>query len=159
MIKKIFSAILAVIITVSLISCEEDMVYSHCEIVLPLEQEYVEVENTIYDKVYTNETYVVTITRISFAAGLNEGIPETLSLPQFAEYYLKKCNREANIIKGEIVYCEYYVTENGIEHFYLESFYRSPYAYFIVLFASHSSLENEARNDFIEYAKNVKFVY
>ena len=143
----------------SLASCGGDTVYSHCELVLPLEDEYVELESAVYDKVYTNETYVITVTRISFEAGMNEGIPETLSLPQFAEYYLEKCSREANIIKGEIVYCEYYESEGGVEHFYFESFYRSPYAYFIVLFAAHSSIEQEARNDFIDYAKNIKFVY
>ena len=159
MVKRVLLRLIALVMILSLASCNSDTVYSHCELVLPLEDEYVELESAVYDKVYTNETYVITVTRISFEAGMNEGIPETLSLPQFAEYYLKKCSREANIIKGEIVYCEYYASEGGVEHFYFESFYRSPYAYFIVLFASDSSIEEEARNDFIEYAKNIKFVY
>ena len=159
MVKRLFLQVVALLLIFTLASCGGDTVYSHAELVLPLEDEYVELESVIYDKVYTNETYVITVTRISFEAGMNEGIPETLSLPQFAEYYLEKCSREANIIKGDIVYCEYYASEGGEEHFYFESFYRSPYAYFIVLFASHSSIEQEAREDFIEYAKNIKFVY
>jgi hypothetical protein len=125
---------------------------------MPIGDGYSSVETDNYDLLYTNGRYMIAVTRISFVAGMmGEGIPETLSEVEFAEFYLEKCSREAAVIEDEVTYVEYYDESADGELYYLEAFYRSPYAYFVILFVSSASLDAESGPVFLELAKNVYF--
>ena len=160
LIKRTLSALLIIVSLVTLFGCDGEKVntLSHCEFRMPLPDEYSAVESNDYDAVYSNGSYMIALTRISFIAGMmGEGIPETLTEVEFAELYLEKCSREASVINDGVTYVEYYDMSGNDELFYLEAFYRSPYAYFVVLFVSGASLEDSARPEFLDFAESVYF--
>ena len=159
MTKKGLSFLVVLSLCFSLFSCsdEKGAPYSHCEFVIPLSEDFYEVENKDFDVSYSNDEYVVAVLRISFVAGINEGIPETLTPYEFGRFWVEKCDRGAYVNDGEIAYCEYYDASGIKELYYLEAFFRSQYAYFVVLFASDSEKDDEAREEFLNYASGVYF--
>ena len=64
------------------------------------------------------------------------------------------------MVKDGFTYCDYYGygANSEEEFYYLESFYRSAYAYFVILFATDFEAEKEGRADFLRYAGSVSFV-
>ena len=152
--RKLLSTFLVVLCAISFISCDEP-IPSHAEIRIPLEN-YSEIEAEGFDKAYSAAGSVVAVLRISFEAGFNQGIPETFSPRKFAEFYLKESGRDCEIFEvGYIPYYEY--VETGVYH--LASFYRSKYAYFLVLFGAEESAAEDLRDDFISIAESIYFVY
>ena len=156
MIKRILAIILLLSLLLAFVSCkDEENPYSHAELVLPLSEDYYEIQNEDFDKCYTNGTVTAAIMRISFAAAEKTGISDTYTAYQFAQFWLIKTEREANIIRdAEYVYCDF--LDGGT--FYLEAFYRSKYAYFVVLCATREDMEEEYKSGIIEYVKGVQFV-
>lgn len=158
MFKRGMLFILIIAVVFSAVSCKDsDPVYSYCELIIPLGEDFKEVSNKDFDITYSNGEYVVAILRISYVAAVKEGIPETMTTVEFAEFWLEKCGRSANVITSPLAYAEYYDDSSGTENFYLEAFYRSKYAYFVVLFATKSEAEDEGRADFLNYAQGVYF--
>lgn len=156
--KRIFSLLLVAVILLTVSSCDDEPMLSHCELRMPLPERYTESESDVYDVLYSNGRYMIALTRISFVAGmLGEGIPETLTDVEFAELYLEKCSREAEIKSDGVVYVEYHDTTGSDEYYYLEAFYRSQYAYFAILFVSDATAEDVARESFLSFAKSVYF--
>jgi hypothetical protein len=154
LIKKTVSAFLVVLLCFSFVCCSnEPTVYSHCELTIPLAESFSEIENENFDVTYTDRESVVAILRISFEAGLNSGISNLMSAYEFGEFWLERCEREASVVKGSTVYCEYY---DG-EQYYLEAFYRSKRAYFVVLFATAEENADKNRGKYLEYADGVIF--
>lgn len=159
LIKRSLALLLVALISLSLLSCDEDEpMLSHAELRMPLTEGYSETESDVYDALYSNGRYMIALTRISFVAGmLGEGIPETLTDVEFAELYLEKCSRDAEILTDGVTYVEYSDVSGSDEFYYLEAFYRSRYAYFVILFVSDAALAGVARTDFLDFAKSVYF--
>lgn len=158
MVKRIFLALISLIVILSSVSCGEPK-YKHCELVIPLDSDFKETENENFDATFTNGETIVAIVRISFVAAYSEGIPETLTPSEFGKFWLKKCARDAELINEDgISYSTYTEEQNGREYFYLESFLRSHSAYFVVLFATESSNKEEGRAEFLSYTKGIYFV-
>ena len=158
MIKKTVSVFLVLLLCFSFTSCRGgETVYSHCELTIPLSNDFSEIENENFDVTYTDGETVVAIVRISFKAGLSSGISNLMSAHEFGEYWLERCGRDASIVKGSAVYCEYYETQGAHEQYYLEAFYRSKYAYFVVLFATAAENREKNLGKYLEYAEGVKF--
>ncbi len=158
MIKRVLCLFLTAVLSLSVISCEKKHKYSHCELVLPLTSDYQRVENENFDVAYSNGKSMVAALRISFVAGMNEGIPETLTTVEFRDLWLDRLNREAILFDEEITYCEYYDGEDENEIYYLEAFYRSRYAYFVVLFATNVRNEENGRREFLSYIDKIYFL-
>ena len=155
--KRIISVILILVLLFSLFGCGEGG-YSHAELRIDLPEDFEEIENENFDKTYTDGTSVVAILRLSFVACYNEGIPETMTPSEFGEFWLEKCGRVAYIqSEGELSYATYYDGAGKDEHFYLEAFYRSHYAYFVVLFATNAERAETAEEEFLVYADSVYF--
>ena len=151
---KPFSVILVLLISFSLISCGA-RIPSHAEMRIPLEN-FSEIEAEGFDKAYSVGDSVVAVLRISFEAGFNQGIPETFSPRKFAEFYMKESGRSCDIFEiGNIPYYEY--VDSGIYH--LASFYRSRYAYFLVLFGAEESSADSLRDGFVSIAESIYFDY
>lgn len=158
MIKRNVAFLLALLLCFTFVSCsDEPTVFSHCELTIPLSESFSEVEDENFDVTYTDGESVVAILRISFEAAVNSGISNLMSAYEFGEYWVMRCEREATVKRGSTVYCEYYDSQGGREQYYLEAFYRSKYAYFVVLFAT--AAENEGKNfgKYLEYADGVIF--
>ena len=159
MIKRIFTLFLTIVLSLSFISCGKDNKYAHCELVLPLTSDYSSVKNESFDATYSNGKSMVGILRISFVAGMNEGIAETMTTVEFRDFWLKRLNREAILRDGAVTYCEYYDGEGSDELYYLEAFFRSQYAYFIVLFATNVKNQESGRREFTSYLDKIYFDY
>ena len=161
MIKRLLLLLVCIAIILSLLtSCQDgDAIFSYCEANLPLGEEFKAVSDKNFDAVWSNGKYTVALLRISFVAAVNEGIAETMTPYEFGIFWIDKCGRDANIINDGAVYCEYYSEDvhGEAEVFYLEAFYRSAYAYFVILFAAPPAEEEAGRVDFLNYAKSVYF--
>ncbi|MBE6644765.1 MAG: hypothetical protein E7612_05225 [Ruminococcaceae bacterium] len=162
MIKRLIFLLVLIAITFSLVtSCSDGGgIFSYCEANLPLGDGFKSVSDENFDAVWSNGKYTMALLRISFVAGVSEGIAETMTPYEFGLFWLDRCARDANLIKDGSVYCEYYgFGESGAEEvFYLEAFYRSAYAYFVILFAAPAADEEAGRVDFLSYASNVYFL-
>lgn len=161
MIKRSVLLLVCIAIAISLLtSCSDgDGVFSYCEAELPLGEDFRTLSDENFDAVYSNGKYTVALLRISFVAAVNEGIAETMTPYEFGLFWIDRCQRDANVISDGVVYCEYYsFGESGEEEvFYLESFYRTAYAYFVILFAVPAEEEEAGRVDFLNYANSVHF--
>ena len=160
MVKRVFTLLFLLILSFNLVSCEDEApMLRHCELRLPLYEGFYEVKNENYDALFSNGKYMIALTRIPFESAMKyDNIPETLTDVEFGELYLEKCEREAEVYKKGVAYTEYSDMSGESELYYLEAFYRSPYAYFALLFASHASLSEEARTEFLDLAGKVYFI-
>ena len=157
MLKRLLLTVAATLVILSMLSCSSTPKYSHCELVIPLSNDFKEVSNEDYDATYSNGKFLVAVLRISFVAASNSGIPQTMTPYEFGNFWLDKCNRTADVISDGVAYCEYHDSSYGVEYFYLEAFYRSQYAYFVVLFAADARFEEDARTKFLGYAEDLYF--
>ena len=159
---RLFKRVLFLFVTVALLfsflSCSKDSeVHSYLELHIPLGEDFYLTEDKNFDAVYSNGEYVAAILRISFVAAIKEGIPETMTPYEFGKFWIEKCQRSADIKYDEVAYCEYNDSTSGEDYFYLEAFFRSQYAYFVVLFATASEMEDAGRVKFLSWAKDVYF--
>lgn len=156
MIKKIIAALLFLSLSFGLFSCGED--YSHCELTLSLTEDFERRETDEFDLMYSNGACACALLRISFAAAITQGIPDYLTAYEFGKTWLKICGRESTVITlPEVDYCEYYESQEKTDYYYLAAFYRSPYAYFVVLYCVDKSLESEWSGRFLKFAKTSFF--
>ena len=159
MYKKLICIALFISLVLSLFSCKGDKGYGHCELVMELEDDFYEEKNDEFDICYTNGRYIVGILRISFDAAYTDGISDALNARQFGAFWLTKCERNAEILShGGIDYAEYTDTVEGRDYYYLASFYRSSYAYFVVLFGALSIDGGAAREKFLSYSTDIYFL-
>ena len=159
MIKRTFAAFLILSLVFALASCGGDKTFGHCELRIPLSDGFSERDAEGFDVAYSNGDLAVAILRISFAAGYDEGIPETLMPNEFAAYYLYRTDRRAEIVSEyDFAYYEFSESYESGEYYHLMSFYRSKWAYFAVLFSSREEMREVSRGIFLEYADAAYFV-
>ena len=159
MVKRILSLILLLSISLVIVSCGEKS-FGHAELSISLSERFEEMENKDFDKTYTNGISVVAIYRISHQAAFNQGISDALTAEQFARLYMNRSERKAEIKFRETTpYYEYTAETDGVKTAYLASFYRSKYAYFLVLFACPEGSFAELKSEFLAYVDSVIFTY
>ena len=157
MVKRIVFALVSLIIVFLSVSCSGPK-YKYCELVIPLDLDFEKTENENFDASFTDGETVVAIVRISFVAAYNEGIPETLTPHEFGKFWVRKCQRNANVVNEDgVSFCTYYEENEGDEFFYFESFFRSRSAYFVVLFATSKSNEEAGRAAFLDCSSKIYF--
>lgn len=150
------SVALLLSVALSLLSCDREL--AHAEIILTLPSEYREIDSDRFDVAATNGTASVGVARISFAAAVEQGISDTYSQLQFAEYFKLISGKDGEVYTySGIPYFTYTDSTGGDEMFCTATFYRTPYAYFYVLYAVPASEERYYRDAFLEYAAGVKF--
>lgn len=161
--RRIISLLLAALMLFSLFGCDKDngeRVW--CDIAITLPEEYEEYEaSDTFDLAFRNERRVVGITRISFDAGINSGIAPTHTAYRFAEEYRDASGYDsAEIIeRGDVPYFSY-TLENalGNEYFYMPTFYRTHYAYVIIMFICPLDEAEEQKEIFLGYTESVRIV-
>ena len=159
MIKRAISALLITVL-LFLVSCGDDSTkYSHCEMVLPLDSDFYEIENSDFDVAYTNGVAAVAVLRLSFAAAFMQGIPETFNTDEFGRFWLRQCEREGEIKRHNgIAHCTYLQSDGKTSYFCLAAFYRTQYAYFVVVYTVGESVKNEWESRFLNYISTTYFV-
>ena len=173
----IFFAVAAALFSVS---CGDTLAHKHCEIVLNLPKEYesanpkepfvIEDSRGIptlllmssgasIDMALCDSQSVVALTRISNEAAYEEGISPVLTQLDFARFYMELSNIDSEVkLHSDIPYYTYTVTSNTGEEFkFLATFYRSPYAYFVVLYAAVADVFDGRLRSFLDYASDVGF--
>lgn len=152
--RKILSVITLLSLLVTLASCRGGDYYTYCELTLPLTEEYERVASENFDAVYSDGTAFVYMTRISFDAAFADGIPDTYSALEFARFYrLNNGHTELEINTSSHVPRYSYLGSDGEQElFMMHTFYRTPYAYFIVTYSAPASLISKYEDDFIRYA-------
>lgn len=155
MFKKLLLFSVCVSFLLFAVSCKEkEKIYSHAELVIPLTEDFYDTNDPLFDVSYSNGEISVAVLRISFAAGILNGIPETFSPDRFAKYWLSQNERQAEIIvRGDYAICDY--IESGT--FHLASFFRAKNAYFVILFATREALEVKWRDKMLEFSNGVYF--
>lgn len=153
--------ILFLILTFSffaLVSCSDTKEFTHCELTLVLDKSFQEQESEEFDLLLSNGDAVISLTRISFEAGFDSGIPDTLTPKGFAAFFMNKSGKSDELLmRGELPYYTYNESVNGSDIFYTVTFYRSYNAYFIVAYATPLQNKNELSEKFLWYAENAYF--
>lgn len=177
--RLVFSA-LALLSVIFSVSCQSTRAYQHCEIILNLPKGYVErdpkepliiedaggiphaflmsnAEKT--DLLLSDSRSVVALTRISHDAAIKDGIVPVGSALDFAKLYRDLSGVEAEVYQhSEIPYYVYTLTsDKGVEFSFMATFYRTPFAYFVVLYVAASDVFSDIDEDFLSYASDVRF--
>lgn len=159
MFKKFLVSFLLLSLLFSFFACTAERVYSHCEMVLPLTEDFEVIENSDFDVAYSNGTAAVALLRISFSAAFIQGIPETFNTEEFGAFWLRQCSRTAEITRYRtIAHCTYEERSGGTDYYCLAAFYRTQYAYFVVICTVKSTLKDEWNPKFLDYISGVYFV-
>ncbi|MBO7304176.1 MAG: hypothetical protein J6V09_03055 [Clostridia bacterium] len=157
--KKLLLVLICIAVLFSLSSCGGPK-YSHRELVLNLPDSFEIKKSSDFDAVYTDGELFIGVLRISFAAALADKIPETMTATEFGELWNDRCQRYADVQNERgVTFSEYYDSYEGTDGYYFEAFYRSEYAYFVVLFATPVSYENIKREEIFTYAEGIEWSY
>lgn len=157
--RSVISFILILALLFSLTACKKEKNFEYCEIGIVLTRDF-----ELYDSggafavAYSDGKTIVGFTRYSFVDCEEYGFLSTFTPLKFAEVYLGKMD-EVNDIEiersGDVPYfCFSRLTDEGA-YFYMPTFYRTPYAYFVITFITPLQREGEGRVEFLEYASSV----
>lgn len=132
--------------------------FTHCELTLVLDEDFQTEESDDFDLLLSNGDVAVSLIRISFEAGFNQGISDTYTAKGFAAFFMTKSEKNAELLMfGDVPYYTYTETAGESEIFYTVTFYRSYNAYFVVAYATALENRDILSEKFLEYADNAYF--
>ena len=155
--KRVISLALVFILLFSLFGCgSNDFTIGELTITLPsgyTERERPENMNMLL----SDGKSTVSFRRISFIDAAALGIPTGLSDGEFAEYFLENSGVSGTISSYKSTpYYTYYKDEEGVSLFTLCAFIRTPYAYFIIVFATGKDREEVGRTEYFSSIESIK---
>ena len=144
----------------SLFSCGENYGYLELRLEMPRAYETAEAEGS-FDRAYSDGRAVIGITRLSFEAAIDDGIIETYTPEAFAKYYKKRIDKSHLEVyeRGEVPYIIYTEQKDGVSYFYQCSFYRTKYAYFVVVAVCREDLSEMYSEEFLDIASSAYIKY
>ena len=160
---KSASILLILSLILSLCACGATVI-NHCELHITLSPDYTEYDSDgSYDLSYSDGRLIVGILRFSHAACLEDGVPITLTPLKFAEFYRSRAEGAEGLSAvdehGDIPYFTYTLTgESGTQYTYMPTFYKSYYAYFLVMFITPSELYEGTRVEIFDIIEGVYLV-
>lgn len=159
MLKRILSLFILAVLSVSLCGCSDVSEFTCAELTVSLPDGYTERERPEgANMLLSDGTSTVTLRRTSLADAHKAGIPSGYSAVDFAELFLEMSEVEGELLDYHSTpYYTYYVTKDGVRLFCLASFFRTPYAYFIIVFATRAELEEEGREVYFSAIDSVTF--
>ena len=154
------SIVLVLALLLSLASCSDARRVEYCELGIVLTKDFEPYESEgAFNVAYSNGTVIVGIARYSFVDCEELGLLSTYTPLKFATVYLEMMDRtvdEGVTRRGDIPYFTYTETSSdGYEYFYMPTFYRTQYAYFIITFITPKAREVEGRVEFFGYMDTV----
>ena len=158
--KRAVSLILLVCMLFSLSSCSNEKKFEYCELGIVLTKDFEAYNSSgAFHAAYSDGTTIVGFTRYSFVSCEENGLLTTWTPRKFASVYLEMMERtvdEGIKMVNEIPYFSYTNTDSsGNKYYYMPTFYRTPYAYFIITFITPDVRKEEGRAEFFEYIKTV----
>ena len=159
MLKRITSLLLALFLACSLFGCEDEVTFTCLDVNITLPNGYFEADaGDSANMLLTNNESTVSIKRLSIIDAEKDGISGSYSDKQFAEFFMINNDLEGELASyGDVPYYSYYDTVGGRELFCISAFYRTPYAYFIIIFATSSEREDAARKEFFDAMSSVTY--
>ena len=162
-IKGFLSALLILAILLTLPSCNRDKRVEYCELGIILPKDFDEYDSGgAYNIAYSDGKTIVGIARYSFVDCEEYGLLTTFTPMKLAEVYLDMMDRTVDETvkkQGDVPYFTYTETaEDGSQYFYMPTFYRTPYAYFVITFITPKVREVQGRVEFLEYIKTVYLI-
>lgn len=160
MIKRTLSVLLTLVLLLSLASCDDKDRFEYCELGIILTEDFKSYDSEgAFNVAYSDGNTIVGIARYSFVDCEELGLLSTYTPKKLAEVYLDMMDRtvdEGVIVYGDVPYFTYTETsDDGSEFFYMPTFYRTPYAYFVITFITPKSREVVGRVEFFEYISTV----
>ena len=155
---------LAIITLLSLIlsfgGCSDEKRVEYCELGIVLTDDFITYDTDgAFNVAYSDGNTIVGIARYSFVDCEELGLLTTFTPLKLANVYLDMMDRtvdEAVKERGDIPYFTYTETaKDGSSYFYMPTFYRTPYAYFVITFIAPKVRESEAREEFFGYMDSV----
>lgn len=161
--RKVFVSLLLIVsIVFSFGSCkkEKGTRVEYCELGIVLDEGFEAYDTDgAFHVAYSDGKTIVGISRFSFVDCEEYGLLTTFTPRKFADVYLEMLDRtvdESVKVHGDVPYFTYTDTgSNGEMYFYMPTFYRTPYAYFIITFITPKARETEGRVEFLEYTSTV----
>ena len=159
MLKRLISLLCLIAFSFSLFSCGGDVTFTCLDINLTLPNGYFETDaGESANMLLTNNESTVSIKRLSVVEAEKQGISGSYSAEQFANFFMINNELEGNLAShGDVPYYSYYDTSSSIRLFCIAAFYRTPYAYFIIIFATSPDREAEARDEFFDAMSSVTY--
>ena len=162
-IKGFLSALLILAMLLALPSCNRDRRVEYCELGIILPKDFDEYDSDgAYNIAYSDGKTIVGIARYSFVDCEEYGLLTTFTPMKLAEVYLDMMDRTVDETvkkQGDVPYFTYTETaEDGSQYFYMPTFYRTPYAYFVITFITPKVREVQGRVEFLEYIKTVYLI-
>ena len=161
---KRINVALSLLLTVALLfgmtSCSNEKRVEYCELGIVLTKDFITYESEgAFNVAYSDGKVIVGISRYSFVDCIEVGLLTTYTPMKLATVYLDMLDRtvdEAVNKRGDIPYFTYTEkAEDGSEFFYMPTFYRTPYAYFVITFITPKMREVEGRVEFFGYMDTV----
>ena len=161
--KKIslpIALLLILALLTSLTSCSNEKRVEYCELGIILTDDFITYDTDgAFNVAYSDGNVIVGIARYSFVDCVELGLLSTYTPLKLASVYLDMMDRTVNeTVKsyGDIPYFTYTETaEDGSSYFYMPTFYRTPYAYFVITFITPKAREDEGRVEFFSYMDTV----
>ena len=159
MAKRVISLLVLIVFSLSLFGCGGDVTFTCLDINITLPNGYFEADaGNSANMLLTNNESTVSIKRLSVVEAEAEGISGSYSAKQFAEFFLINNELEGKVAShGDVPYYSYYDTSSSVRLFCISAFYRTPYAYFIIIFATSPDREAEAREEFFGAMASVTY--
>ena len=162
-IKGILSTLLILAMLLTLPSCNRDRRVEYCELGIILPKDFDEYDSDgVYNIAYSDGKTIVGIARYSFVDCEEYGLLTTFTPMKLAEVYLDMMDRTGDETvkkQGDVPYFTYTETaDDGSQYFYMPTFYRTPYAYFVITFITPKVREVQGRVEFLEYIKTVYLI-
>lgn len=144
----------------SLVGCSNDKRVEYCELGIILTEDFITYDaEGAFNVAYSDGNTIVGIARYSFVDCEELGLLTTFTPLKLANVYLEMMDRtvdESVKVRGDIPYFTYTETaEDGSSYFYMPTFYRTPYAYFVITFITPKVREGEGRSEFFGYMDTV----
>lgn len=159
--KKItVSLFLILSLLVSFTSCEKGQRVEYCELGIVLDKGFERYDSDgAFNIAYSNGITIVGFARYSFVDCEELGLLSTYTPLKLAQVYLDMMDRtvdESVTKQGDVPYFTYTETSSdGSQFFYMPTFYRTPYAYFVITFITPKSRAAEGRVEFLKYTSTV----
>ena len=157
---RLISLIFALALLLSFSSCNGYKKFEYCEMGIALKKDFREYDSDgSFNAAYSDGKTIVGITRFSFVDCEEYGLLSTYSPEQLAKVYLYRLGEEnvgEIMTQGDVPYFSYSApSADGIYYFYMPTFYRTPYAYFVITFITPASRKDEGRVEFLDYISSV----
>ena len=156
-----FLVALLLLLSLLLTSCSNnEKAVEYCELGIVLTEDFESYDSEgAFSVAYSDGSVIVGIARYSFVNCEELGLLTTFTPYKLATVYLEMMDRTVDEkVKehGDVPYFTYTETaEDGSRYFYMPTFYRTQFAYFVITFITPKSRETEAREEFFGYMDSV----